>query len=131
MDANHKLAATEVAHGNQLAAYIIFVQDAFLELHLTSPRPLSRNIPAVVISFGILGGAAFLPHPLFVYGLEPLLLPSPGTPLPSPGIPLPSPGSQMAPAVTSIRNKIINLAVAVEAQTDEIVILAQNLRRRA
>ena len=34
MDANHKLAATEVAHGNQLAAYIIFVQDAFLELHL-------------------------------------------------------------------------------------------------
>ena len=34
MDANHKLASAIITHGNQFAAYVIFIQDAFLELHL-------------------------------------------------------------------------------------------------
>ena len=34
VDANHKLASTKVTHGNQFATYVVFIQDAFLELHL-------------------------------------------------------------------------------------------------
>ena len=34
IDANHNLTSAKVTHGNQFAASVVFVQDAFLELHL-------------------------------------------------------------------------------------------------
>ena len=34
IDANHKPTSSIITHGNQFATYVIFVQDAFLELHL-------------------------------------------------------------------------------------------------
>ena len=40
VDAYYKLTSTKVAHSNQFAAYIVFIQDTFLELYLAYLTPV-------------------------------------------------------------------------------------------